>query len=107
MGASLTLEMYGFSKACSGRIQDVAGLAKTQLPAELAEKLIRHFNAAHIAGYVGLNSVGQGSPYREFNFFEQMSKDAGKGGRRSSASANNRRGSRRNSAARDNSQSAA
>jgi hypothetical protein len=25
------LEMYGFAKACSGRIQDVAGLAKTLL----------------------------------------------------------------------------
>ena len=64
------LEMYGFSKACSGRIQDVAGLAKTQLPAELADKLIRHFNAAHISGYVGLNAIGQGSPYRQSNFFD-------------------------------------
>lgn len=64
------LEMYGFSKACSGRIQDVAGLAKTQLPAESAVKLIRHLNAAHILGYVGMNAIGQGSPYRQSNFFD-------------------------------------
>jgi len=64
------LEMYGFSKACSGRIQDVAGLAKTQLPFEVADQLIRHFNAAHIAGYVGLNAIGQGSPYSKSNFFD-------------------------------------
>ena len=80
------LEMYGFSKACvsyccliycsynvfnylltsyvstnvlkSGRIQDVAGLARTQLPKDMADKLVRHFNAAQIAGYVGLNAIG-------------------------------------------------
>ena len=52
------LEMYGFSKACSGRIQDVAGLARVQLPKESADKLVRHFNAAQIAGYVGLNAIG-------------------------------------------------
>eukprot|EP00985_Skeletonema_marinoi_P034335 scaffold43729_cov219-Skeletonema_marinoi.AAC.1 len=64
------LEMYGFSKACSGRIQDVAGLAKTQLPVEVGEKLVRHFNAAHIAGYVGLNAIGMGSPYSKTFFFD-------------------------------------
>mmetsp|Transcript_36103 Transcript_36103/g.53031 ORF Transcript_36103/g.53031 Transcript_36103/m.53031 type:complete len:393 (-) Transcript_36103:165-1343(-) len=64
------LEMYGFSKACSGRIQDIAGLAKTQLPAEVGEKLVRHFNAAHIAGYVGLNAIGMGSPYSKTFFFD-------------------------------------
>lgn len=62
--------MYGFSKACSGRIQDVAGLARTELPMEVADRLIRHFNAAQIAGYVGLNSIGQGSPYSKTNFFD-------------------------------------
>lgn len=64
------LDMYGFSKACSGRIQDVAGLARTELPMEVADRLIRHFNAAQIAGYVGLNSIGQGSPYSKTNFFD-------------------------------------
>ena len=64
------LEMYGFSKACSGRIQDVAGLARTQLPFDMANKLVRHFNAAHIAGYVGLNAIGQGSPYSKKHFFD-------------------------------------
>ena len=65
--------MYGFSKACSGRIQDVAGLARTELPMEVADRLIRHFNAAQIAGYVGLNSIGQGSPYSKTNFFDVRS----------------------------------
>lgn len=69
------LEMYGFSKACSGRIQDVAGLAKTQLPAELADKLICHFNAAHIAGYVGLNAIGMGSPYSKTFFFDHYNEE--------------------------------
>ena len=69
------LEMYGFSKACSGRIQDVAGLAKTQLPAELADKLIRHFNAAHISGYVGLNAIGMGSPYSKTFFFDHYNEE--------------------------------
>ena len=49
---------YGFSRACMGRAQDVAALASTQFPQELAEQIIRHMNAAHIAGYVGL-----GGPY--------------------------------------------
>lgn len=65
------LEMYGFSKACSGRIQDVAGLARTQLlPAELGKKIVRHFNAAQVSGYVGLNAIGQGSPYSKTHFFD-------------------------------------
>jgi predicted membrane chloride channel (bestrophin family) len=64
------LEMYGFNKACSGRIQDVAGLAKTQLPPEMADRLVRHFNAAQIAGYVGLNAIGAGSPYSKAYFFD-------------------------------------
>ena len=68
------LEMYGFSKACSGRIQDVAGLAKTQLPHEIADKLVRHFNAAQIAGYIGLNAIGQGSPYSKAHFFDVYNK---------------------------------
>ena len=69
------LEMYGFNKACSGRIQDVAGLAKTQLPPELADKLVRHFNAAQIAGYVGLNAIGQGSPYSKEYFFDHYNNE--------------------------------
>lgn len=35
------LQMYGLSKACSGRIQDLAGLAKSQLPPEIADRLVR------------------------------------------------------------------
>ena len=64
------LEMYGFSKACSGRIQDIAGLARTQLPKDVGDKLVRHFNAAQISGYVGLNAIGQGSPYSKAHFFD-------------------------------------
>ena len=41
------LEMYGFSKACSGRIQDLAGMAKAQLPAEIADRLVRKFQSMH------------------------------------------------------------
>ena len=69
------LEMYGCSKACSGRIQDVAGLAKTQLPPEMADKLVKHFNAAQIAGYVGLNAIGQGSPYSREYFFDHYNNE--------------------------------
>ena len=64
------LEIYGFSKACSGRIQDVAGLARAQLPHEVGDKLVRLFNAAHIAGYVGLNATGQGNAYSKDQFFD-------------------------------------
>ena len=58
----------------SGRIQDVAGLARTQLPKDMADKLVRHFNAAQIAGYVGLNAIGQGSPYSKAYFFDVYNK---------------------------------
>lgn len=88
--------MYGFAKACSGmfrgaglllllanirnsrpdifrsrsgRIQDVAGLARVQLPADVAKRLVRHFNAAQVSGYVGLNAIGHGSPYSKKFFF--------------------------------------
>ncbi|KAL3789006.1 hypothetical protein HJC23_012711 [Cyclotella cryptica] len=63
-------QMYRLSKACSGRIQDVAGLAKAQLPPELADRLVRHINAAQIAGYVGLNAIGHGCPYSKAHFFD-------------------------------------
>jgi len=64
------LEMYSFSKECSQRLQDVAGLARVQLPREIGLDLVRHFHAAHIAGYVGLNSVGSKTPYSRANFFD-------------------------------------
>mmetsp|Transcript_34880 Transcript_34880/g.74394 ORF Transcript_34880/g.74394 Transcript_34880/m.74394 type:complete len:388 (-) Transcript_34880:75-1238(-) len=64
------LEMYGFSKAASGRVQDVAGLARAQLPPEIGDAIVRHLNAAQIAGYVGLNAIGQGSPYSRNHFFD-------------------------------------
>eukprot|EP01083_Nonionella_stella_P009259 26766_1 len=47
-----------------GRTQDVAGLASTQFPQPLAEQIIRHMNAAHIAAYIGL-----GGPYSRRHFF--------------------------------------
>ena len=61
---------YGFSRACMGRTQDVAALASTQFPQELAEQLIRHMNAAHIAGYVGL-----GGPYSKRFFFDHYNRE--------------------------------
>jgi len=64
------LEMYGFCKAASGRIQDIAGLACANLPSELAERLVGHMNAAQISGYVGLNAIGHGSPYSKTHFFD-------------------------------------
>lgn len=60
------LQMYGLSKACGGRIQDIAALASTQFPKDLAEQIVRHVNAAHIAGYVGLD----GPSYNKRNFFD-------------------------------------
>lgn len=64
------LEMYGFSKACSGRIQDVAGMASTQLPTEETLTLVRHMNAAHVAGYVGVSKT-----YKKHNFFDHFNKE--------------------------------
>mmetsp|Transcript_10483 Transcript_10483/g.15903 ORF Transcript_10483/g.15903 Transcript_10483/m.15903 type:complete len:390 (+) Transcript_10483:93-1262(+) len=69
------LDMYGFSKACSGRLQDIAGVARAQLPPEVGQKLVRHFNAAHVAGYVGLNAIGMGSPYSKTFFFDHYNAD--------------------------------
>ena len=40
------LQMYSFSKACSGRIQDLAGMAKAQFPPEIADRLVRKFFSA-------------------------------------------------------------
>lgn len=60
-------EMYGFSKACSGRIQDIAGLISTYCPTEMAAKMIRQLNAAHVVGYVGL-----GGPYSKRHFFDHF-----------------------------------
>jgi len=68
-------EIYGFSKACSGRIQDVAGLARTQLPPESGGRLLRHLNAAQVVGYVGLNGVGLPKPYSQRHFFGHYNKD--------------------------------
>ena len=69
------LEMYGFCKATSGRIQDVAGLARAQLPQDVGERMVRHFIAALIAGYVGLNAIGMGSPYSKEHFFDVYNRE--------------------------------
>ena len=66
--------MYGFSKACSGRIQDLAGYARAQLPADDAARIVRHLNAAHIAGYVGLKGVGIPTPYSRAYFLHITTK---------------------------------
>ena len=48
----------------------VAGLACAILPSHVAERLVRHMNAAQISGYVGLNAIGHGSPYSKEFFFD-------------------------------------
>jgi Bestrophin, RFP-TM, chloride channel len=58
-------DMYALAKRVSGQIQDVAGLASTQLPPQDAHRIVRYMNAAHIVGYVGL-----GGPYSRKHFFE-------------------------------------
>lgn len=58
-------DMYALSRACAGRIQDVAGYASARLPSEQAHRLMRYMNAAHITGYVALNG-----PYKKKNFFD-------------------------------------
>ena len=58
-------EMYQLSKKCTSQIQDVAGLASSQLQKDDAERLVRYMNAAHIAGYVGLGQV-----YKKQNYFD-------------------------------------
>jgi len=63
------LIMYRFSKSCNGRTQDVAGLASVLFPPELGRQIVRHMNAAHIAGYVGL-----GGPYSKRHFFDHYNK---------------------------------
>mmetsp|Transcript_2869 Transcript_2869/g.6752 ORF Transcript_2869/g.6752 Transcript_2869/m.6752 type:complete len:409 (+) Transcript_2869:43-1269(+) len=60
-------DMYALSRACSGRVQDIAGLAAAKLPSSIAHRMVRYMNAAHLAGYVGL-----GGPYTKENFFDHF-----------------------------------
>lgn len=60
-------EMYSLAKRVAGQIQDVTGLASTQIPQADAQRLVRYMNAAHVAGYVGL-----GGPYSRKHFFEPI-----------------------------------
>ena len=62
-------EMYGMAKRACGQIQDVAGLAVSQLPKGRALRLVRYMNAGQIVGYVGL-----GGPYTKSNFFDVWNK---------------------------------
>jgi hypothetical protein len=65
-------KLYEDSMAAKGRIFDVATIAVTTLPPEVAKRLVRYMNAAHVAGYVGLSEV-----YPSSTFFSQMNKDLG------------------------------
>lgn len=60
-------DMYALSRACSGRVQDIAGLVAAKLPSSIAHRIVRYMNAAHLAGYVGL-----GGPYTKENFFDHF-----------------------------------
>jgi len=60
-------DMYQLSRACSGRVQDIAGYASARLPPAEAHRLVRFMNAAHLAGYTGL-----GEEYTKRNFFDHF-----------------------------------
>ena len=57
-------DMYKESKNACKRIYDLAATATTALPPAEAARLVRYINAAHAAGYVGLNQA-----YTKNNFF--------------------------------------
>jgi len=60
--------LYNDTMACKGRIFDVATLAVTTLPEEMATRLVRYMNAAHAAGFVGLSKTyPSGSFFRHIN----------------------------------------
>ena len=63
-------EMYKSSMNCSSKIYDVSMLVATTLPHHHAYRMIRYMNAAHIAGYVGLNEV-----YTKRHFFDKLNTD--------------------------------
>ncbi len=64
--------LYDKSMACKGRIFDVASIAVTNLPRNVATRLIRYMNAANVAGYTGLSET-----YPADSFFSQMNKNLG------------------------------
>lgn len=65
-------DMYKLSKKCAGQCQDVAGLAKSMMPLQDGQRLVRYMNAAHISGYVGLSDT-----YRKHNLFDKFNGDHG------------------------------
>lgn len=70
-------DMYQKSKSAAGRIQDVAGycaaaVARRQVSAAWAHRLVRTLNAAHAVGYVGLRG-----PYQQDNFFDPLNRQYG------------------------------
>lgn len=58
--------------ACKGRIFDVASLAVTYLDGNVATRLVRYMNAAHVTGYVGLSKT-----YPSSSFFAKLNHDLG------------------------------
>ena len=64
--------LYDKAMACKGRIFDVATLAVTHLPKEVAMRLVRYMNAAHAVAYVGLSKT-----YSSSVFFEEINKELG------------------------------
>ena len=70
-------DMYQKSKSAAGRIQDVTGycaaaVARGQVTAAWAHRLVRTLNAAHVVGYVGLKG-----PYQQDNFFDELNRQYG------------------------------
>lgn len=64
--------LYGNSMGCKGHIFNSSILAVTSLPYAQASRLIRYLNAAHAAGYVGLNTV-----YPSGSFFNHINQSMG------------------------------
>jgi predicted membrane chloride channel (bestrophin family) len=64
--------LYDCSMACKGRILDAATLVVASLPPEVACRVVRYMNAAHVAGYTGLSKT-----YPASSFFAQLNKNLG------------------------------
>lgn len=60
-------EMFKESMNCIKRCYDIAGTVATSFPKERAQRIVRYINAAHAAGYVGLNET-----YSRRHFFSNI-----------------------------------
>jgi hypothetical protein len=61
---------YALCMKAKGNIVSVATVAATVMPKETSLRLVRHLNAAHLVGYVGLSDT-----FTKANFFDGLNKD--------------------------------